>query len=134
MQNSIAPIDGADLAVTNFSGTDIQAGIAVKLDPTAGNLLGILPLTSSDAGRGFAVTVDKVKAGRPGRVRMLGSVTMLCDGAIAVGGIVKASVATAGREGYALATTAGAAQLGRALTAGVSLGEVIVWIETSTNA
>lgn len=134
MQNASSPVDGGDLQVTNYSGADIPPNVAVKLDTTAGNYLGVLPLTSADAGKAIGVTIDKLKAGRPGRVRMLGSVTMLCDGAVAVGGIVKASVVTAGREGFALATTAGAAQLGRALTAGVSLGEALIWLEPSTNA
>lgn len=133
VQRSTFPVQGGDLPVTNFSGSDIAAGIAVKLDTGAGNHLGVLPLTGADAGKAFAVTLDVIKAGRPGRVRRIGSVLMTADGALTAGDKVMASV-DAGEEGHAKPLAAAGAEIGVAISTAADNAEVEVWLNFATNA
>lgn len=132
-QNSAFPMHGGDLPVTNYGETDIPAGVAVKLDTTDGNYLGVLPLTTNDAGKGFAVTLDIIKAGRPGRVRAAGAALMTAKGALEAGVAVKACVTT-DYLGQAEACGAAAAQIGYTLTKAADGAEVLVWLDRAKNA
>jgi hypothetical protein len=132
-QQGTFSVQGGDLPVTNYGATDIPAGVAVKLDTTAGNYLGVLPFTSSDQGKAFGVTVDAIKAGRPGRLRKLGSVLMTARGTLNPGDVVMASV-DVGFEGQAKACAAATAQIGVALTIAADGGTVAVWLNPARNA
>jgi hypothetical protein len=132
-QHAQFPVAGGDIPVTNYGGTDIAANVAVKFDTTAGNYLGVLPLTGADAGKGRAVTLDTIKAGKQGRVRVAGAALMTADGALSAGDVVKAGI-DAGEEGHAKACGAAEAQFGFCLTNAADNAEVLVWIDRAKNA
>ncbi len=125
----------SDLAVYNYTGSDIASGIAVSVDTT--NVLGnagvngigvIVPAASGNAVIG--VTQETIKAGSYGRLRPLGVAATTANGAITAGQPVDATVTT----GFAKAHVAGKAQLGIALSTAADGDPVLVLVVPAFNA
>lgn len=129
--NQLGGVPGLDLAFKNYTGADIAAGIAVKLDaanPPNTNVAGgvILPTSDVDA---FGVTMEILPAGKIGRVRVGGVVVATASATITYGDVLMADAA-----GKVLPQTAGKCQIGRALSSAVAGDAVNVHIAVAKNA
>ena len=123
MSNGFQQLGTVDTLVAtfhNYGGADIPANTVVLPDaanPPTGDYAGgvIVPLTSTTlAGLIAGVTVETLKAGRSGPVRLAGISIVTADGAIAFGQAVQASI-TSGKLGRAKACGAATPQFGFAL-------------------
>lgn len=130
------PIQGADLALYNFGGADIAAGLGVLID-TANTMSAqnkeapgvALPAVAGSIDASLGVTVDTLKAGAIGRVRFLGAVPMTADSPITAGDYITVSSA-AGKLGFAktAAKGSGIVVLGEALDTVADGDTVLVWL------
>ncbi len=131
-----AGFPGADLALYNFGGTDIAAGLGVLAD-TANTMSAqnkeapgvALPAIAGSIDASLGVTVDTIKAGAVGRVRLSGGVPMTADGAITAGDYITLSSA-AGKLGFAktAAKGSGVIVIGQALDTVADGDTVLAWL------
>jgi hypothetical protein len=99
IQNQITsiPVPGGDVAFKNYGGSDIGANLGVLIDVsntgTSQDPPGVVLPTVAPAQMPMAVgvTLDTLKAGGRGRVRVLGGAVCTADGAIAYGQWVEVS-------------------------------------------
>jgi hypothetical protein len=117
----LGSVDTLVLTYHNFGASDIAAGLGVLTDtanPPVGDYAGgiVLPTVSGSVAGTLGVTVERIPAGRSGRVRVSGVSVMTADGTIAYGANVQ--IATdSGKLGYAKTCAAATEQLGIALDA-----------------
>lgn len=127
-----------DLTFKNYGGSDIAAGLAVLADtshPPSGDVPGgvVLPTASGGVAGTIGITVEIIKAGGTGRVRVLGGYPCTANGTITYGDIVQASD-TSAKLGWAKTCGAATRQLGIAMC-GASNGEVVqVFVFPAANA
>ncbi len=132
-QRSQFAVGGGDLPFYNGTGADIAAGQGVLLDSSQSNRAVKLPAAAGGVAGTIGVTLDTIKNGAWGRVRLLGSAVMIADGAITAGDTVQISD-TAAKMGRAKVAAAATRQLGIALTTAADAAEVEVWIDRAKNA
>lgn len=112
----------------NYGGTDIPAGVGVLADtsnPPSGDNAGgiVIPTASGGVVGTLGVTVENIKAGKTGRVRLQGVSVCTANGSITYGTAVQISD-TASHLGEVKTCGAGITQLGVALNE-VSAGELV---------
>lgn len=117
----LGSVDTCVLTFHNFGVADIAAGLGVLSDaanPPATDFAGgiVLPTISGSVAGTVGVTVERIPAGRSGRVRVAGISVMTADGTIAYGANVQ--IATdASKLGFAKTCAAATPQLGIAIDA-----------------
>ena len=128
-----------DVPVKNYSGSTIAAALAVIVDAT-----NVVSPTSSNDAIGIAVpgaagvpvvgvTLEDVAAGATGRSRTSGIVAVKCEGTIAAGTLVQASV-TSSKVGWAKALTSAKAQIGMAVSSSTDGELILVLLQPANNA
>lgn len=117
-----------DIDFKNYTGSDIAAGIAVKIDTTAGNVDGVVQTTDDTLSIG--ITMEVIKAGAFGRVRVYGVAVATAGGTVTVGKPVMTDSA-----GKVVDQTAGKYQIGYALDGTTSANDQIrVLLSIAKNA
>ena len=123
--NQLGGISVIDYTVKNTSGSDIGAGLAVKMDgsnlPGAGVPMGVV-LTGAADTQFLGVTVEAIPNGKTGRVRIMGVVPAVCSAAIAPGTESRVKVDAAGKF---LTATTGLPYAGFAISATSATGEMV---------
>lgn len=133
-QRSQRAVSGGDHSFYNGTGADIAANRGVLLDSAAASQPAVkLPSAAGGVVGTIGVTVDAIKNGAWGRVRLLGSALMTADGAITAGDTVQISD-TAAKMGSAKVVALATRQLGIALSTAADGAEVEVWIDRAKNA
>lgn len=122
----------------NFTGSDIAAGLAVLVDaahPPTGDFAGgvVLPTATGGVVGTIGVTVETLKAGRSGPVRLSGISVCLANGTIAFGASVQVSD-TALKLGWVKTQIAATVSLGWALAPAENGDLVPVFHQLSNNA
>ena len=132
------PIQGADVPVKNTSGSAMTAGQLVKLDTTAGNLLGgggtAIPVVLTSAVTDFplGILVENIASNAIGRCQIEGIAVGIAAGAITAGNMVGPSGAT---NGDVTAYTATDPAIGQALNTTTTLADpVLIRIAPCRNA
>lgn len=131
-------VQGGDVIFKNYGLTDIEANLGVLADTSnvgdQDNAPGIvLPTASGGQTGSLGVTVEKIRAGKSGRVRLLGSITCTAAGTVTYGEYVKIDD-TALKLGWV--STAGSAkeQIGQALGTATNGNLVEIWLCKALNA
>jgi hypothetical protein len=137
---------GLDVTFKNYGGSDIAANLAVALDAT--NYVGdststhtvpgiVLPTAAGgDPTLCIGVTMETVKAGGHGRVRVKGIAAVQFYHAsltVAPGVMVDAS-AHSGDAGHVTLHTAAKASIGQTISGGASLDTILISVDPSLNA
>lgn len=127
-----------DLTFKNFGVTDIAAGLGVLADAghvPAGDAPGgvLLPTNGGGVAGTIGVTVELIKAGATGRVRVLGVYPCTAAGTVTYGGIVQIQDVTA-HLGQVKTCIAATRQLGMALDTATDGQQVRVLIIPAANA
>lgn len=130
--------NGCDFTFHNYGGSDISANLGVLADTSnvgdQDNPPGIvLPTASGGQAKSLGITVETIKAGKSGRVRVFGSVTCTASGTVTFGEFVKIDDTTA-KLGWV--STAGSAkeQVGQAFGTATDGNKVEVFICKALNA
>jgi len=132
-QLSALPVPGGDVVLKNYGGTDIAAGYGVLFDGTnkgdAQNPPGIvLPTASGGVAKTCGVTLETIKAGGTGRVRMMGgAVAAVANATLTPGALVQISDVTA-HLGEIIAAASTNEILGKALSDAVAGDPILVWV------
>jgi hypothetical protein len=124
----LGTIDVQVLTFHNFGVSDIAAGVGVLADTgnlPVGDLAGgiVLPTASGGVVGTLGVTVERIPAGRSGRVRTKGVSVCAADGSITYGTTVQISD-TSAKLGRVKTCGSGVIQLGTALDGAVD-GELV---------
>lgn len=128
------PITGADRSMKNYSVTDIPPNTGVTWDTATGHINGcIIPATSAGPNASCGITVDRIPAGKTGRVAIGGTATGNSNATLAAGDVVDIDT-TSGNEGKIKAHASGAMSLGFACHACVAGDAVEVLVQVSPNA
>ncbi len=134
----------SDLAVYNFSSSDIASNLAVMIDATnvvgtAGDAPGIAVVSGTPYAVGVTMEIIKaagtsgVPTATSGRIRTQGLVWMTANGTITAGGVVDAST-TSLKVGWAVAHVTAHPQLGVAWSTAADGEPVLVLLQPSNNA
>lgn len=131
-------VHGGDVVFKNYGASDIEANLGVLADTSnvgdQDNAPGIvLPTASGGQAKSIGITVEKIRAGKTGRVRMLGSITCTAAGTVTFGEFVKIDD-TSGKLGWV--STAGSAkeQIGQALGTATNGNLVEIFVCKALNA
>lgn len=128
------PIQGGDRSVKNYGVTDIPAGTAVMWDLGASNLNGVLaPTTSQALLPTCGITIEKIPAGKTGRVAVAGTAVATANATLAAGAAVDIDV-SAGNEGKVTTHGSATKSLGSVCAAAVAGDAVEVQINVCPNA
>lgn len=127
-----------DVVFKNYGVSDIGPNLGVLADTSnVGDQDSppgiVLPTASGGQAKSIGITVETIKAGKSGRVRMAGAITCTASGTVTFGEYVKIDDTTA-KLGYV--STAGSAkeQIGQALTTATDGNRVEIWICKALNA
>lgn len=136
----------SDLAVHNYGGTDIPAGVPLVLDTTnyvgdsnqAHTVIGVVPVTTqANPPTVLLFSLETIKAGGNGRARAAAPVVVatlyLASGSVAPGAVLDATP-TSGHVGTVTSHTGGQPSVGFALSGGVSGDPILVMLAPSNNA
>lgn len=131
-QISGVPIDGGDLVFKNYGGSDIPANTGVLFDGTntgdAAQPPGVvIPTASGGVAKTAGVTLETIKAGGLGRVRVLGGAVAISNATITPGDLVQIEDAAANMGKVKVATSTNNI-LGKALSGTTAGGSVLVFV------
>jgi hypothetical protein len=131
-------VQGGDVTFKNYGVSDIEAGLGVLADTSnlgdQDNPPGIvLPTASGGQAKSLGVTVEKIRAGKSGRVRLLGSITCTAAGTVTYGEYVKISD-TMSKLGWVATAGSAAEQIGQALGTSTDGTKVEIWLCKALNA
>jgi hypothetical protein len=129
--NQLAGTHLLDIAVHNYGGSQLNAGVAVILDtsnPPAANSAPGVTLPASDAAP-FGVLIDNIPAGRSGKCRVYGVAVVNTTGTVHVGNTLMTT-----STGSVVAQTTGLNQLGYCLSEGVTGDQVLILLDRSKNS
>jgi hypothetical protein len=131
-QISGVPVDGGDLIFKNYGGSDIPSNTGVLLDGTnlgtAADPPGVVvPTASGGVAKTIGVTLETIKAGGQGRVRVLGGAVCVANAAISPGDLVQIEDAATFMGRVKVATSTNHI-LGKALSSAVQNGSVLVFV------
>ncbi|WP_394847392.1 DUF2190 family protein [Pendulispora brunnea] len=120
------PVEGGDLPFRNYGTNDIASNIAVLIDANPANIMGVtVPQTDAPVTRGIGITLERIPAGKTGRVRCIGAAVATASAAITAGDPVQIDSAVF-QEGHVKLAAAGAPKIGIALTTAGALDAVCV--------
>lgn len=137
-QLSSLPVVGGDVVFKNYSTTtDIAAGMGVLADGTnKGDATAppgiVLPTTSGGVAKTLGITLEIIKAGATGRVRMLGGAVGTSNATLTPGDPVQISD-TSGKEGQIIAAATTARSVGICLTDCVAGDPILVWVSPTSH-
>jgi len=130
-QMSATPVQGGDFVFHNYSGTDIPPGTAVLIDTVNLSLINqtvgvTVALSAGNPAGACGVTMEVLKAGRDGRVRVLGTAIASADGAINPGDPVMLS--TNGAKLGRVTKSTGPTAMGQSLSQAADADPVVVFL------
>jgi len=131
-------IPNIDLTFKNYGASDIAANLVVLVDgsnvpPTKEPGGVVLPTASGGVAGTLGITVETIKAGGVGRVRVAGVCSVKANGAVTYGQLLQASDTTA-KLGWVKTCGAATRQIGLALATASDGEPVPVLIAHAANA
>lgn len=125
------PVQGGDRTMANFGASDIPAGAAVIFDQSNFNGVSVVA-TAGAITQTCGIAVDKIPAGKTGRICMHGSAVAVANETLAAGDAVMIDN-SAGNEGKVILKTTGSRQLGIAMHAAAAGDPVEVQVNVATS-
>lgn len=130
-------IVGGDIPFKNYSGADIPAGTGVLFDGTnkgtAHELAGVVvPTTAGGVAKTAGITLETIKAGSSGRVRVLGGAVATANATINPGDLVQLSDVST-HEGKVIIAASTNEILGKAMSEAAAGDPVLVWVNPTAH-